>query len=213
MSARTEILTRLRIALRDVPADETADDVVVDRGYRHVGEATALQRAELFTERVEDYRATVYRCGAGQLCTVVTSILAAHDAGTLLVPDDLPASWYHGFTGTVRRDSLADPLPLADLDNADTVLTGCAAAIAQTGTLVLDSGRHQGRRALTLVPDQHICVVSADQVTELVGEALARLDPARPLTFVSGPSATSDIEFHRVEGVHGPRTLDVVVVG
>ena len=212
MSAREEILTRLRIALRDVPADETAADVPVDRGYQRDGGRSDAERVDLLAERVADYRATVYRCTPGQLSTVVKGILVARDTETLVVPHDAPADWYHGFDGTTLVDSPADPLPLSTLDTADTVLTGCAAAIAATGTLVLDAGPGQGRRALTLVPDHHLCVVAADAVAEIVPEALSRLDPTRPLTFISGPSATSDIEFNRVEGVHGPRSLDVVIV-
>jgi L-lactate dehydrogenase complex protein LldG len=212
VSAREEILTRLRIALRDVPAEETTEAVPVERGYRHAGRLGAAARADLLADRLSDYRATVYRCSIRQLPTIVKGILAAHDTETLVVPHDLKATWYRGFDGTVRADDPADPLSVADLDAADTVLTGCAVAIATTGTLVLDAGPAQGRRALTLVPDHHICVVRAAAIVEIVPEALARLDPARPLTFISGPSATSDIEFNRVEGVHGPRNLDVVVV-
>ncbi|MGA8116831.1 MAG: LUD domain-containing protein, partial [Actinocatenispora sp.] len=159
----------------------------------------------------DDYRATVHRCAAADVAATVDAILAECGTRTLLVPHDLPAGWYAGFTGTVHRDRADDPLPLSTLDTVDTVLTGCVAAIAETGTLILDSGAAQGRRAITLVPDHHVCVVTADQITAGVPEALTRLDPRRPLTFVSGPSATSDIEFDRVEGVHGPRRLDVVL--
>lgn len=212
MSARDEILTRLRIAVRDVPADETVDAVPVERGYHHTGRLDAAARADLLADRLSDYRATVYRCTIRALPTVVKGILAAHDTDTLVVPHDLKPTWYRSFGGTVRPDEPASPLPVADLDAADTVLTGCALAIATTGTLVLDAGPGQGRRALTLVPDHHICVVRTNAIVEIVPEALARLDPGRPLTFISGPSATSDIEFNRVEGVHGPRDLDVVIV-
>ncbi|MEU4845658.1 LutC/YkgG family protein [Streptomyces gilvosporeus] len=129
--------------------------------------------------------------------------------GTLIVPQGFPAAWLPDGDGT-RTD--IPPLDVRALDTAGGVLTTCALAIAVTGTIVLDAGPGQGRRALTLLPDYHLCVVRADQIAADVPEALRRLDPRRPLTFISGPSATSDIELERVEGVHGPRTLDVIIV-
>jgi L-lactate dehydrogenase complex protein LldG len=133
-------------------------------------------------------------------------------ARTVVVPPGLPGAWLGAFTGEVRADD--PPLSVDELDHLDAVVTGAAVAIADTGTFVLDSGApDQGRRVITLVPDHHVCVVRADDVVSSVPEAVARLDPTRPLTFVSGPSATSDIELDRVEGVHGPRRLDVVLVG
>jgi L-lactate dehydrogenase complex protein LldG len=127
----------------------------------------------------------------------------------MLAPAGLPVEWrVPGVTWLVDEP----PLSINELDRAGGVLTGCALVIAETGTIVLDAGGDQGRRALTLVPDYHLCVVRADQIVGTVPAAIARLDPARPTTFISGPSATSDIEFNRVEGVHGPRTLDVVIV-
>ncbi|MEV0841478.1 LUD domain-containing protein [Actinocatenispora sera] len=211
--ARAEIMARLRTALRDVPADEAIEDAPVARDYRRDGTgADPARLRDLLADRVADYRATVHRCGADELATTVRTILAGHETATLLVPHDLPDDWHAGYAGTIYRDSANFPYPLATLDATDTVLTGCAVAIAETGTLVLDAGMAQGRRAITLVPDHHVCVVGADQVVGTVPEALARLDPVRPLTFVAGPSATSDIEFDRVEGVHGPRHLDVILL-
>ncbi|MCG8920920.1 LUD domain-containing protein [Lentzea sp. CC55] len=189
-SAREEILRRIRDAR--VPA---ADPVV--RGYRDTGPGGV----ELFAERVADYRAVVH---------VVTDVPGALDrlrGKRIVVPRDVPAEWL-----VDGVEWLHEPLTIEELDRSDGVLTGCAVAIADTGTIVLDGGVAQGRRALTLLPDHHLCVVRADQIAASVPEALHRLEPTRPLTFISGPSATSDIELNRVEGVHGPRTLEVLVV-
>ncbi|MFD9705202.1 lactate utilization protein C [Lentzea sp. NPDC059081] len=189
-SAKDEILARIRNAR--VPA---AAPVV--RGYHREGSGDV----ELFAERVADYRAIVH------IVTNVPAALERLQGKRIVVPRDVPAEWLvDGVTW------LHDPLTIDELDQADGVLTGCAVAIADTGTIVLDGGVAQGRRALTLLPDYHLCVVRADQIAASVPEALQRLEPTRPLTFISGPSATSDIELNRVEGVHGPRTLEVLVV-
>lgn len=146
---------------------------------------------------------------AGALADAIASALRG--VPSVVVPADLDPRWLAATPDvTVLRDD--PPLPLAALDRAGAVLTGCAAAIAETGTVILDAGTAQGRRALTLVPDLHVCVVRAEQIVGTVPEAIAALDPRRPLTFISGPSATSDIELSRVEGVHGPRTLRVILL-
>ncbi|WP_238449278.1 LUD domain-containing protein [Micromonospora sp. 4G55] len=196
MNARDDILARLRAALVDAPAP-----VDVPRHYRRVAESVEL--IELFVDRLVDYRAVVHH-GLDALARLLAGL------DRLAVPDDIPGHWLTGFAGRVRRDT--PPLSPAELDGMDAVLTGCAVAVADTGTIVLDAGPTQGRRVLTLVPDRHICVVRTGQIVGLLPEAVARLDPRAPQTWISGPSATSDIELNRVEGVHGPRRLDVVLV-
>jgi L-lactate dehydrogenase complex protein LldG len=195
--ARDVVLGRIRAALGPAPA--VAE---IPRGYRAAG--TVAPDVDRFCERVADYRATVHRVGEDELAGVVAGLCPGRTA----VPAQLPCA-VDGID--VAPDD--PPLTIDALDGVDTVLTGCALAVAETGTIVLDGSPRCGRRALTLVPDHHVCVVRADQVVAQVPDAIAALDRTAPLTFVSGPSATSDIELERVEGVHGPRRLDVVVVG
>ena len=157
-----------------------------------------------------DYKAGVTRCSPAELPGTLAALLdRLAPGGRVVVPAALPAEWTSG--RDVLRDDAASTTT-QELDAVDGVVTACAVAVAETGTFVLDAGPDQGRRAISLVPDLHVCVVRADQVVQTVPEALRRLDPRRPLTWVSGPSATSDIELNRVEGVHGPRTLEVVLV-
>ena len=192
-SARDEILGQVRAALvgtapaarPPIPHGSTADDVVA-----------------LFAERVADYRAVVERCTRRQLSA---RLKAALPEGRVVVPA--------GLSVTVPDAVVDDGLSAADLDACAAVVTDATVGIAETGTIVLDHGPGQGRRAITLVPDVHVCIVRADQVVADVPDAMPRLDPAKPLTWISGPSATSDIELDRVEGVHGPRTLHVLLVG
>jgi len=207
-AAREEILGRIRTALAGA-----APAVEVPRDYRTAGNhppgSTAL--LDLLTDRLLDYKATVLACAAPEVPAVLAGALADRGLRRIVAPDAAPTAWLAGIDGAdVLRDGAAI-LPLADLDAADAVVTGCAVAVAETGTIILDAGPDQGRRALTLVPDAHLVVVRADQVVQTVPEALPRLTPHRPLTMISGPSATSDIELNRVEGVHGPRTLIVVL--
>ncbi|MCD2193802.1 LUD domain-containing protein [Actinomycetospora endophytica] len=208
--AREEVLARLRSA-RDAGAPPTP--VVVPRKYRPAGRYApgSAQAVARLDETLTDYRATVTRVGSeADVAAAVAAFLGS--ASGIVVPPGLPAEWLAGFVGEVHRDT--PPLTVDALDHLDAVVTGAAVAIADTGTFVLDSGSpDQGRRVITLVPDHHVCVIRAADVVCSVPEAIARLDPTRPLTFVSGPSATSDIELDRVEGVHGPRRLDVVLVG
>lgn len=198
MSAREEILGRVRRALAGVEADPTP--VVPPRGARP---ADAIGH---FLERVADYRAEVARVYADGLAAAVAAALPP--GGRVVVPPGLPADVRAGIAAPVEDAGLT----AHELDEIDAVVTCCRLAIAETGTLVLDHEPDQGRRALTLVPDRHVCVVRADQIVPDVPEAMALLDPSRPLTWISGPSATSDIELERVEGVHGPRHLHVIVV-
>ncbi|MED5811219.1 lactate utilization protein C [Mycolicibacterium sp. 050232] len=199
--AKAAVLGRIRAALASAPPETVA----VPRDYHHEP-LTGTGNVERFAETVAEYRARVHRVEAGAIASTVLELVGT-DA-TVVTPADLPIEWVAGVT------TIADApvLGVEQLDNADAVLTGCALGIAATGTIVLDAGPTQGRRALTLVPDHHICVVRVDQIVDTVPQAFAELTPTRPLTFISGPSATSDIELQRVEGVHGPRTLDVLIV-
>lgn len=158
---------------------------------------------QCFVDRVRDYRATVDVCRSGDLAAYVREALG--HAGRVVVPDELGLD-------LGERVVPDHALTATDLDEIDAVVTRAAVGIAETGTIVLDHGPDQGRRALSLVPDLHVCIVTEDQVVPDVQDALSRLDPTRPMTWISGPSATSDIELERVEGVHGPRTLHVVLV-
>ncbi|QKE82554.1 LUD domain-containing protein [Arthrobacter sp. NEB 688] len=213
MSARDEILARVRGATADVtttPADRAPTTVVEETSP---GRVTTL---DLFVENVADYRAQVVRVMPSGVADAVADALREHGCGTAVLPTGLDPAWRDAVGGAVRVVAEADVTVDAELDAVDAVVTAAAVGIATTGTVVLDHGPDQGRRALTLVPDLHVCVVRSGQVVHDVPEAVGRLRPgaehARPLTWVSGPSATSDIELERVEGVHGPRTLVVVLV-
>ncbi|MEU9572728.1 LUD domain-containing protein [Streptomyces massasporeus] len=209
MNSRDRILGRVRRALTDLPADETP----VSRDYlREHGQRTVAQTVDLLAENLADYRALVHRTDHRGLAGLIGALLDKRGAASVLVPPGLDEGWLTA-TGATRVADRYGSTP-AELDRVDSVVTACAVAIAETGTLVLDGSPDQGRRRITLVPDHHICVVRVpDQVVSSVPQGLERLDPARPLTWISGPSATSDIELDRVEGVHGPRTLEVILVG
>lgn len=212
--ARDEILGRIRAALADVPASERARDVSVARDYRRGDERPHDELVALFAQRVGDYRARVQRVSAAAgLPDAIADVCSAQGLRTLAVPTGLPHAWAPAGVKLVRGERLS----AAELDRVDGTITGCAAAIAETGTIVLDGGRLSGPRALTLVPDHHICVVHAQQIHGQIAEALAAVETAvteqhAPITLVSGPSASSDIELERVEGVHGPRNLTVLIV-
>jgi L-lactate dehydrogenase complex protein LldG len=212
MSGREVVLGRIRRALADVPCEEAPADVPVARDYLPThSPADAAETLRTLAENLADYRAVVHRTDVAGLPALIARLLTDRDSGTVVVPRGLPAEW---LSATRVRRVADDPgLAPRDLDAVDSVVTGCAVAIAETGTIVLDGGPDQGRRRITLVPDHHICVVQVpEQVVDSVPQALRRLSPERPLTWISGPSATSDIELNRVEGVHGPRTLEVALV-
>jgi L-lactate dehydrogenase complex protein LldG len=201
--AREVVLGRVRAATGAAPA--------VERRYRRRGELDAAARIELLCERIGDYKAEVRRVEPEDLGAAIAEALGARGARRVGVPPELPDGWRPGGLEIVEDTGLGS----GELAALDGVVTGCTLAIAETGTFVLSAGPTEGRRALTLVPDLHVCVVYEEDVVEILPEATAALAALarerRPLTFVSGPSATSDIELSRVEGVHGPRTLVVLV--
>jgi L-lactate dehydrogenase complex protein LldG len=204
-SARETVLGRIRDALALAPTS----DVPVERTYRTGRTLPDAERLDLLVDRLVDYRAEVHPCTAAETAATIARVLAERGARTVGVPAGLDRAWLGAFDGEVREDSADVPAPR--LDALDGVVTASAVTCAETGTIFLDGSPAQGRRALSLVPDLHVCVVDLSSVEVGVPEALARLVPERPTTMISGPSATSDIELERVEGVHGPRTLDVVI--
>jgi L-lactate dehydrogenase complex protein LldG len=207
--AREEVLARVRGALGDASAVTS-----LPRGYRTRGEHApgSTEALEQLADRLEDYRARVLRVPAGDevIGDAIAAALSELGIREAIAAPGVPADWLRG----VPRARTDDGSTTArELDRASAVVTGSVTAVAETGTIVLDGSPLCGRRAITLVPDVHVCVVLASDVVQTVPEGLRRVDPTRPLTLVSGPSATSDIELSRVEGVHGPRTLVVVLAG
>jgi L-lactate dehydrogenase complex protein LldG len=194
MSSKDVILGRIRSALRDQPSVPA-----IPRDYRRQFDPADL---DLFVERLVDYKAVVHRGDS-----VAATIKGISGTRTLIVPPGLDRSWLPPEVSPLVDEAL----PADRIAAADGVVTAAAVGIAETGTIVLDASPDQGRRIISLLPDLHICVIRASQVVAAVPEAVARLDPTRPLTWISGPSATSDIELNRVEGVHGPRNLHVIL--
>jgi L-lactate dehydrogenase complex protein LldG len=209
-SARDAIIDRIRDAVgRDerCAADEYG---AIERRYRRDTQLTQAERLELFASRIVHYDGSVQSCSRGDLPETLAAMLVARGKTRVHVPADIDRSWLPPqFEFVADRDASA-----AELDASEGVLTGCSVAIAMTGTIVLTHGPGEGRRVLTLVPDYHLVVVFVDQIVETVPEAIARVTGLSPalVTTISGPSATSDIEMTRIKGVHGPRTLDVVLV-
>jgi L-lactate dehydrogenase complex protein LldG len=214
---KSEIFAKIKSALVDVRESDPAKDVPVPWEY---GQPTGVEDViGLFIDRVVDYKATVVRAAKeSEIGGLVAEGLAKHKATSVVVPAGVPKAWYSAAAKAgveIRHDD--PPLSHSDLNETSAVLTAARVGWAETGTIALDHAEDQGRRALTLVPDMHVCVIKTDQIVTDVPEAVARLEPSlrekRPITWISGPSATSDIELSRVEGVHGPRTLYVIVVG
>lgn len=213
MSARDEILARVRAATADVTTPVGArGPVPVIQAVASGAEATL----DLFAENVADYRATVLRVAPAEVGRALSGVLRDLGRRSVVVPEGLDPQWKQALAEVATIIPEAEATSSRVLDQVEAVVTASAVGIATTGTIVLDHGPDQGRRELTLIPDTHVCVIRDDQVVHDVHEAVVRLrgeaHKGRPLTWVSGPSATSDIELQRVEGVHGPRTLVVVLV-
>ncbi|WP_277244903.1 LutC/YkgG family protein [Micrococcus terreus] len=208
--AKTEILARIRRALADQPTAPT-----VKRTYRTVSERPAAEVLEMLEDRLIDYKATVHHENVDTLPARITELLGS--SARYVVPAGLDPSWLPADTGTLQMirestDERGQVLGVRELNAVDAVVTSSTVSCAETGTIFLTARPDEGRRAISLVPDHHICVVPAASVVELIPEALARVEPTAPITMISGPSATSDIELERVEGVHGPRRLDVILL-
>lgn len=209
MGAREEILERITAALADEPAVPE-----VPRTYRRSADLSGQAIEEMLVERLEDYKAHVDVVPLNELPSTIATLL--EDATGYVVPHGLPGTWFD--TDALRADDrrITDApghrLSVAQLDALSSVVTSSTASIAESATIVLDGSPDQGRRTISLVPDQHVCIVPASSMVQILPEALPRIEITRPLTWISGPSATSDIELERVEGVHGPRRLDVVIV-
>ena len=210
--AKTEILNRIRGALHDAPTPAPAQ-----RTYRRVSERAAEEVVEMLVDRLVDYKAAVHHETPASLPGRIEQLLGV--SARYVVPAGLDTAWLPQDTATRRM--LVDPndardasaLGVRELNAVDAVVTSSTVSCAETGTIFLTGRPDEGRRAISLVPDHHICVVPLDSVVELIPEALALVEPTAPVTMISGPSATSDIELERVEGVHGPRTLDVILLG
>ncbi|MDJ0316630.1 MULTISPECIES: LutC/YkgG family protein [Arthrobacter] len=218
MSAREDIMNRIKSALRDAPKTP-----VVPREYRRSSEMTDAQRLDQLVERLVDYKANVFLTSAADAPAKLAQLLSG--SASIVVPHGLEREWLSRLapefspeekndagTLAVLVDSPENRLTVAELDAVDAVVTAAAVAVSETGTIMLDASDNQGRRIISLVPDRHICILRACDIVEVLPEAIARLEATRAQTWISGPSATSDIELERVEGVHGPRTLDVIIV-
>jgi L-lactate dehydrogenase complex protein LldG len=210
MSAREDIMNRIKSALSDAP-----EAPEVPREYRRSSAMTAQQRLDQLVDRLVDYKANVFVTPADGAAAQLAELLSG--STSIVVPHGLPQEWLAAVkndagTLAVHIDSPESRLTTSELDTVDAVVTAAATAVSETGTIMLDGSDDQGRRIISLVPDRHICLLRVDDIVEVLPEAIARLEATRPQTWISGPSATSDIELERVEGVHGPRTLDVIIL-
>jgi L-lactate dehydrogenase complex protein LldG len=209
-SVKDEIFERIRRA-RDVRSPDRANDyATVAREYQLSGNLDVESRLNIFAEKLIDYDVTVYRCSKVQLAENIAQALAARSKRRLLVTKDLPEEWFSPSFEFVRDSGLS----YEEIDRSEGILTGCIVAVARTGTIMLRHSIAEGRRALTLIPDYHLCAVHAHQVVETVPEGIRKIGEFAgvPITIISGPSATSDIEMTRIKGVHGPRVMDVILV-
>jgi L-lactate dehydrogenase complex protein LldG len=207
-SARDEILERIRDATGGATEGRQAEYAAIPRNYQRAGTLDVAGKLELFVDRLDDYGATVYHAREHDVASCVAEALRAREKASLLVPRDLPRAWFpEGFSFFREGPSYHE------VDASEGVLTDCAVAIASTGTIVLRHSAGEARRALSLIPDYHLCVVFAAQVVETVSEGIDQMKAFAhiPITTIAGPSATADIEMTRVKGVHGPRTLDVIL--
>lgn len=210
ITAKSEILGRIRRGLGIQAANRTAEQAAIERKYVQTSALNEAQRLDLFAERLRDYDVRVYRCRESDLAAGIAQALTARHKHRLLVPEGIPSPWLPESFEFVRDRGLA----YGEVDRSEGVLTGCLLAMASTGTIVLRHSPQDGRRALTLIPDYHLCVVHGGQVVHTVPEGVRKIRKFGKIliTTISGPSATSDIEMTRIKGVHGPRTLDVILV-
>ncbi len=206
---RETILERIREATGGAAEARDAEYAAIVRDYRQTGSLDIHQRLELFIDRIDDYGAVVYRCRENEISALVAQAMHARGKGSLLIPRDLPRQWLPDEFNFFREGP-----SYREVDASEGVLTDCAVAIASTGTIVLRHSAGEARRALSLIPDYHLCIVHAAQVVETVPEGIRQMRAFAniPITTVSGPSATADIEMTRIKGVHGPRTLDIILV-
>lgn len=211
LSARSEILANVRRAVGENASSCDAEYAAIARDYRRSGQLATEDIVRLLEGRLRDYDAGVFHCGADAIAQTVAQAMVSRGKSSLLRPADVPDMWLP----STHQFPVVNGMSYEEIDRAEGVITGCVAAIAFTGTIILRHSEGDGRRALTLIPDYHLCIVHTSQVVETVPEGFARLKgmETMPITTVSGPSATADIEMNRVKGVHGPRFLDIVLVG